>query len=235
MLKTFVRSLFSPRTRSMMRFDLRRYSVRRHVRRRSWKPPVRKLHLGCGRRKVEGWWNVDLQDSDENVDLAAGRLPWGEHAFDVIVSQHVIEHLELQSELLPLFAELHRVLTPGGEIWLSCPDMEGICRDYIERSGEGLVLDRQSRFPHFSMQGVPPQHFINVLFQQSGEHRNLFDFGLLSWALETVGFSVCTKTDEPTLASRFPDLPPRNDAYQSLYVRAERQAHSATADHSRVA
>lgn len=224
MLKSLARSLFSPRTRTMMGFDLKRYMVRTRMRRGAWKPPVPKLHLGCGRRKIDGWWNVDVQGSDENIDLAAGRLPWEDAAFDVVVSQHVIEHLELQSELLPLLAELHRVLLPGGEIWLSCPDMEKVCRDYLDQAGTGLVQDRRSRYPHFSMHGVPSQHFINVLFQQSGEHRNLFDFGLLAWALDDAGFDECAKVDEAELRARFPEFPLRNDDFQTLYLRARRPA-----------
>jgi predicted SAM-dependent methyltransferase len=219
----------------MIQFDLQRYWVRRRMRRRVWKPSQRKLHLGCGRRKIDGWWNVDVQGGDERVDLAAGRLPWEDGAFDVIVSQHVIEHLELQSELLPLLSELHRVLSPHGEIWLSCPDMERACRDYIESAGDGLVRDRQSRYPSFSMCGVPTQHFINVLFQQSGEHRNLFDIGLLTWAVETSGFSECVRVDESALQQRFPEFPLRNDGFQSLYVRAAHSPSSALLSESKAA
>ena len=62
----------------------------------------------------------------------------------VIVSQHVIEHLELIDELLPLFSELKRVLRLGGQIWLSCPDMEKICRLYVDGRTRELVEDRTS-------------------------------------------------------------------------------------------
>jgi hypothetical protein len=54
-------------------------------------PSVRRLHLGCGSRLVNDWLNVDVVDSDYDVDLASGRLPWRSGVFDTIVSEHFIE------------------------------------------------------------------------------------------------------------------------------------------------
>ncbi|NJO01469.1 MAG: methyltransferase domain-containing protein [Bacteroidia bacterium] len=91
-----------------------------------------------------------------------------DNSFEVVVSQHVIEHLELETELIPLLKELSRVLKPQAEIWLSCPDMEKICQSYVMDKGEALLNDRQSRFPHFNLEGVPRQHMINILFTNKG-------------------------------------------------------------------
>src|SRR4029077_4956809 len=106
-----------------MKFDL----LRLRARRKSRAPAIaglRRLHLGCGQRLVPGWVNADVTDSDADVDLASGQLPWPDSSFETVVSQHVIEHMELQGELIPLLREIGRVLEPGGEVWLSCPDLE---------------------------------------------------------------------------------------------------------------
>jgi predicted SAM-dependent methyltransferase len=206
-----------------MRMDIARSRARRDMARASRNGAASKLHLGCGKRRVAGWFNVDVAESEQNIDLAAGRLPWRDGQFSAVVSQHVIEHLELESELLPLLAELHRVMAPQGEIWLSCPDLATICNSYTLDRGQGLVDDRKTR-PHtdIKMDGVPPQHMINRLFHQSGEHKNLFDFELLEWALTKAGFQQCVRVVEADLLKRFPEFPPRNDDYVSLYVRAVR-------------
>jgi predicted SAM-dependent methyltransferase len=182
-----------------------------------------KLHLGCGKRKVEGWLNVDINNGDQVVDLASEVLPWPDNHFQFIVSQHVIEHLELESELLPLFQELYRVAAQGCEVWLSCPDLAKICQSYSIDKGKGLIEDRKSR-PHIDikMDGLPSQHMINRLFHQSGEHKNLFDFELLDWALSKTGFTDCEQVVERDLLSQFPEFPCRNDDCVSLYVRALR-------------
>jgi hypothetical protein len=53
-----------------------------------------KLHFGCGKRKVSGWLNIDITNSDYDVDLSSGKLPFDDNMFQVAVSQHFIEHLE---------------------------------------------------------------------------------------------------------------------------------------------
>ncbi len=137
-----------------------------------------------------------------------------------MVSQHVIEHLELETELLPLLRELRRVVVPGGCLWLSCPDLETVCRAYLHDQGAALSADRKRRIPTLALpDGVPTQHFINLLFHQHGEHKNLFDLGLLTWAVQRAGFQICERVNEAALLAQYPEFPPRDDDRQSLYVR----------------
>lgn len=49
-------------------------------------------------------------------DLA--KLPMDEATYDVVVCTQVLAHLPEPSQAL---AEFHRVLKPGGELWLTCP------------------------------------------------------------------------------------------------------------------
>jgi predicted SAM-dependent methyltransferase len=185
-------------------------------------PSERRLHLGCGSRRVPGWLNVDLAGSDYDLDLSAGFLPWVDEGFESALSQHVIEHLDLRYELIPLLEEVHRTLEPGGDVWLSTPDMDKVCASQVEDKMQSLVEDRKSRVPSFDLGRVPSSHFANVLFHQWGEHKNLFDFDLLRWTLEYVGFTQVERTHEAALLERFPGFPPRHDDRQSLYVRAVR-------------
>ena len=183
-------------------------------------PPYPRLHLGAGDRKVPGWLNVDLSGSDYDVDLGSGQLPWRTDSVECAVSEHTIEHLELRTEVLPLLSELNRVIRPGGEIWLSCPDIEKICRSYIDHRMADLMGDRQTRLPEYHLGDVPSSHLINELFHQSGEHKNLFDFELLEWALHSTGFIAVRRVSEADLLARFPEFPARNDDAQSLYATA---------------
>lgn len=212
--------VFGRRTIQLMWFDMLRLRARlRRLGRHNIDPPVRKLHLGSGPRHVSGWLNVDVARSDFDIDFTR-RLPWRVDSFDVIVSQHVIEHLELFSELLPLLTEVERVLRPGGEVWLTCPDMEKVCRCYAEGRAGDLLLDRVSR-DGYNTGGAPTQQIVNDLFHQWGEHKNLFDFDILKWALERSGFSHICKVEESALLARFPGFPARNDDAQTLYVMAQ--------------
>jgi predicted SAM-dependent methyltransferase len=204
----------------LLRMDFYRLGARLRHQTRRWRNTSPKLHLGCGKRHVSGWLNVDVHRSDFDVDLACGYLPWYDESFATIVSQQVIEHLELNRELLPLLRELRRVCRSDGELWLACPDMEKICGSYHQDRGVGLLRDRITRFPDFDLGGAPHQQVINVLFHQDGEHRNLYDFDLLSWALRISGFSECERKTEDDLLARFPEFTRRGDDFVSLYVRA---------------
>jgi predicted SAM-dependent methyltransferase len=214
--------LVSDDTLRRVRFDLRRTRVRLKRRgERDVTPPSRKLHLGSGGRKITGWLNVDVRRSDYDVDLASGRLPWRSDSFDLVVGQHFIEHLDLHTELLPLLAELNRVIRPDGEIWLSCPDIEKICRSYVDHRMVDLIEDRQRRWPGtYALGEVPSSQMINDLFHQFGQHKNLFDFDLLAWALRSTGFANVRRVDEADLLARAGEFPERGDDRQSLYVTA---------------
>lgn len=173
---------------------------------------------------MPGFLNVDVAASDYDLDLGSGMLPWQDAVFESIVSQQVIEHLELDTQLRPLLAELARVLAPRGEVWLACPDMESVCRSYLADGGQALLADRRSRWPAFSLGEVPAQQMVNVLFHQSGEHVNLLDFPLLSWLLREAGFEHVERVCEDDLLRTFSDFPARKDDAFSLYVRATKSA-----------
>lgn len=221
-MKQLVKSIVSYESRQALRFDARRLGVRvRQLFRRPVASGSDRLHFGCGSRRVAGWLNVDLRGSDLDVDLTCP-LPWRDAQFSAVVGQHVIEHLELQRELLPLLRELRRVCRPGAEVWLSTPDLEVVCRSYLRSGGADLLADRVTRYPDWArvMGDVPPSHMVNHLFHQFGQHKNLLDYDLLAWALGRAGFVECERVNETRLRERFPEFPLRNDDWQSLYIRA---------------
>lgn len=183
-------------------------------------PKSDKIHLGCGDRRLEGWLNVDLRGSDFSLDLAASYLPWQDDSFSAAVSQQVVEHLKIKSELIPLLRELHRTLKPRGEVWISTPDIEKIVHSYVVHRMEDLIEDRKTRWPAYTLEGMPSSQMMNDFFHQHGEHVNLFDFPLLKWTLEQSGYEGVRRVSEEDLLSRFPEFPPRNDEAHSLYVKA---------------
>lgn len=214
--------VFSQRTSKLMAFDL----MRMQARRRTPSQPLRdasstKLQFGCGGRPIDGWVNVDVNRGDLLIDLAGGSLPWKNDQFDVAFGEHVIEHLDLNSELIPFLGELNRTVKAGGHVWASCPDMEKACRAYLDDKAQSIVDDVTAICSGFDgMNGVPSQHFVNILFHQDGEHKNLFDFELLAWAFSKAGFQDCVKMQEADLLEAYPDIPRRGDDDHTLYVRA---------------
>lgn len=207
----------------MLAFEYKRWKCRVSAP-RQFQTELTKLHLGCGDRLLENWLNVDMIGSDLNLDIADGRLPFENDQFDTIVSQHVIEHLTLEDELLPLLHECYRSMKSGGEIWLTTPDMHKVAKSYLDHQSSDMIEDRQKRLPDWNLGIYPDQHFVNDMFHQGLEHRNLFDFELLKWTLNQAGFTDVIRVEEKNLLEAYPEFPPRNDDYQSVYVKASKSS-----------
>jgi len=77
----------------------------------------RKLNVGCGENKLEGWENNDL-----DLDLRQV-LPYDNNTFAFILAEHVCEHLSAP-DCLRFFDEAHRVLEPGGILRVCVPQID---------------------------------------------------------------------------------------------------------------
>ncbi len=183
-------------------------------------PDTDKLHLACGTRRVTGWLNVDMGPADVTIDLMNTPWPFRDQTFGAIVCQHLVEHFELEHELLPILRELRRIAKPGAELWMSTPDLETMCRDYVEHKGATVKKYMVDRGHGFTGDDVPPQQYINQMFHALGHHRNLLDLELLRWALGKTGWTDVERVLEADLLKRFPEFPARHDDFESLSVRA---------------
>jgi len=222
LLRPFARFVFSDWTRRGIKFDLLRLRARLCGPRRYRKPSSPLMHLGSGSTYVAGWVNVDVAGADVNIDLTARPLPFFDNSFEAVVSQHLIEHLDLETDVFAPVRELLRVLKPGGELWLSTPDMAKICRHYLEDGARVLHEYVRRRDPLSLPQNAPERFVVNTLFFQRGYHRNLFDFELLSWVLCQCGFTDIQRVNEKDILNRFPAFPPRHDDYEVLMVRCRK-------------
>lgn len=227
MIKRAVRNSGFEDTMKAFRFDFARMRARLRTNRMLKQqlkdgPLPTHLHFGCGGRRVDGWLNCDLSESDIDIDLALGQLPFQNDYFDVALSQHTIEHLRIHRDLKPLLKELLRVLKSRGEIWLTCPNIKKMCDSYASKKCADLVAAKQVRWPNYSLQGLPSSQFMNDIFHQGGSHKNLFDFELLQALLKSEGFVDIEEVDETALLKRFEGFPSRNDDEQTLYVKANK-------------
>ena len=214
---------FDPRTIRYLKFDLRRAIVRlKNHRRYMVAHQTTKLHLGCGQRHLPGWLNCDIADSDFDIDLSLPPLPFSDGQFTDVLAQQFIEHLEYDPGLLNFLKDLHRVMKPYGRIWLSCPDLESICKAYVEDRCATIDWGLKRHWPHASAKGFPTQHRINFFFHQWGEHRNLYDLEMVTWALHNADFNEVRRVSETDLIQIYPEIPPRENDTTSLIVSALR-------------
>lgn len=91
------------------------------------------LNIGCGQTFHPDWVNVDMKSSSAHViehDLTRG-LPFPDKSFQACYSSHVLEHLRSE-DVGAFLREQKRVLNKGGILRIVVPDLEQICRNYLE-------------------------------------------------------------------------------------------------------
>lgn len=94
--------------------------------------PERKLHLGCGPKRLHGYVNVDVSPGpavDIRSDILTFPLPPGR--FQEIYSSHFLEHV-FPEDTTPLLKRWFEALRPGGVLRLSVPDLRLILLNTVE-------------------------------------------------------------------------------------------------------
>lgn len=82
---------------------------------------MRRLNLGCGEFRKDGYVNVDcfaVSEPDVRHDLDRLPYPFADDSFDLIEADHLLEHLE---DPFKVMRELHRIAADGCRIKLRVP------------------------------------------------------------------------------------------------------------------
>jgi len=93
-----------------------------------------KLHLGCGPKKIEGFVNIDIYETDATdliCDIKDLHTKFEKNSVDYIYACHVLEHFS-RHEYKDVLSTLLDLLAPGGMLRISVPDFEGLIRHYNE-------------------------------------------------------------------------------------------------------
>lgn len=91
-----------------------------------------KLNLGCGEKILAGFVNIDcrkLPRVDVVLDLEKENLPYEDGSVDEVSLEDFLEHLS-EARQRPFLVEVHRVLKPGGKVFIKLPDLERIAKRY---------------------------------------------------------------------------------------------------------
>jgi predicted SAM-dependent methyltransferase len=103
------------------------------------------LNLGCGSRYHPAWINIDIVPQAPGIiqyDLTRG-IPLPDTSCDVVYHAAVLEHMR-RGDALPFLRECYRVLKPSGIIRVGVPDLEKLCRLYLEKLEAALSGDENA-------------------------------------------------------------------------------------------
>ena len=92
-----------------------------------------RLHLG-GWETKPGWTIVNVEDKPgvDVIGSCADLSMFEDGSVAEIYASHVYEHLGYQHELPAALAEASRVLMPGGTLMIAVPDLEVLCRLFLQ-------------------------------------------------------------------------------------------------------
>jgi predicted SAM-dependent methyltransferase len=153
-------------------------SVLKSLRHSAPRAGERRLHIG-GVERVEGWevLNAVPGPAVDHVGSAADLGRFADGTFTALYSSHVLEHLDFKDELLAGLKEWHRVLAPGGELYVSVPDLAVLARLFV---ADGLALEHRFAVVKMMFGG----HYDAHDYHQVG-----FDFEILAYFLREAGFA----------------------------------------------
>ncbi len=136
----------------------------------------RKLHLGCGKKFIPGFFHVDVLPAP-HVDLVSRveTLPSiADNSVDLIYAAHLLEHFSRKAYRAVLL-EWFRVLAPEGVLRLAVPDFAACAKLYHEQGlKDGLT----------GLVGL----IVGGQRDEYDYHKMVFDEPLLTRELRAVGF-----------------------------------------------
>lgn len=127
----------------------------------------RRLHIG-GKKQHPEWEIFDAREKDfvDHVGDAADLSRFPDGTFKRLYASHVLEHFPYLRSLTPTLNEWQRVLADDGQMLLSVPDMDILCRLFLDKE----KLSPRERF-----------HVMRIMF---GGQANKYDFHYAGLNLE---------------------------------------------------
>jgi predicted SAM-dependent methyltransferase len=159
-------------------------SVLKSLKRPTTRPGERRLHIG-GVERTEGWevLNAVPGPAVDHVGNAADLQRFPDGTFTALYSSHVLEHLDYKGELQAGLREWHRVLAPGGTLYVSVPDLAVLAKLFL---ADGLTLNDRFMVVKMIFGGHVDKH---------DYHQVGFDFGILAYFLREAGFVDIERVD----------------------------------------
>ena len=155
---------------------------------------IKKLHLGCGRHRLDDWINTDSVTNGKNkgaefLDVTE-KFPYEDNSIDYIFSEHIIEHISYDEGTFML-GECYRVLKPGGKIRTSTPDLKFLIELYNDDK-----TDLQKQYIDYSDKnyrcGGNSDTFVINNFVRDWGHIFIYDEKTLKNSLLSTGFKDIT-------------------------------------------
>lgn len=118
------------------------------------------LNLGGGGNLRSDWLTADIDPRSEVYVDITRPLPFPDNSVQSVFLEEVIEHIPLK-EGRALLLEIHRILSPGGLVRITTPDLTYVCRKLLERPHETQEIN-DIFYLHLHRHLFTPQELLDV-------------------------------------------------------------------------
>lgn len=158
-----------------------------------------KLHIGCGKKKLQGFIHVDVEKHD-HIDVVCDIRSLDKYfepeSIDEVYACHVIEHVS-RHDICLLFSNLFNILKPGGILRMAVPDI-----------GKAIELYNK---------GMPLYPNLYGLFW--GGQRTQFDYHAIGFDFETLNIMLRNAGFVEVVRYNWKDFLPEDfDDYSRSYI-----------------
>lgn len=142
------------------------------------KSKTRKLHIG-GKKPNHEWeiFNAVEGQYVDHIGNANNLSRFDDNTFDEIYASHVLEHFDYAKELVLVLKEWHRVMKPGGKLYVSVPDLDKLAELFLKKD----TLSLKDRFAVMRM-------ILGGHVDEYDYHKTAFNGEILSAFLNEAGF-----------------------------------------------
>ena len=124
-----------------------------------------KLHIG-GKQIKDGWKILNIQKNDgvDFVGSISDLSQFDDNSIEEIYASHVVEHVD-QKNIKKTLEGIYRVLKNDGKFYISVPDLDVLCRIFIDNK-------------------APPKVKFHVMRMMFGGQTDEFDYHYFGWNYE---------------------------------------------------
>ena len=151
------------------------------------------LHLGSGGVMIRNFCNIDANPCALcDVVARIEKIKLRANSVDIIYTSHVFEHIP-REQAKGVLGEWHRILKPGGKLYICVPDLEVLFKIYLDnlpfydKEGGRYLVDRACYLAYGGQANKYDFHFYG------------YSFITLKTLLESVGFKDVRRFDRSKL------------------------------------